>query len=266
MSYTYKGEQFPSVTTINGQLDKSGALIPWSLNCYESKILDIMDRMHYNARGQYELATCAFNMLLKQAKKEYKEVSKDAIDIGTQVHDAIEQYIKTGQDLRGELKPEVENGFIAFLEWEADNVDKWLESEIKLVNYEDGYAGTYDGTFIHKKGYTVLVDFKTSKAIYDEYWLQNAAYREARNKLEGEHTIIFERGKGGTFTYNLDNIHIDKVAVLRLDKETGMPEYKERKENRMHNDYMAFKSLVDHYYYAKKRRLKNNHIVKEIWG
>ncbi len=39
-----------------------------------------------------------------------------------------------------------------------------------------GYAGTLD-RIINLNGKRILVDIKTSNAIYDSYWLQLAAYR-----------------------------------------------------------------------------------------
>lgn len=255
MSYSFKGEQLPSVTTIIGQLDKSGALIGWALNCYEAKLKELIEA------GE-DLDTA-----IGIAKRDYESVSDTAKNIGKQVHDAIERYIKYGRDLNGlELKDEVQNGFLAFLEWEKENVKYWIESEVQTVNINVGYAGTYDAIFMSNDNQIVMVDFKTSKAVYDEYWLQLAAYKQARELLYGQYTIEFERGEGATFTYDLPDIIIDRVAVLRLDKDTGNPDYVVRDKVKTIHDFMAFEALTDFYYYAKKRRLKNNLRVDEIWG
>lgn len=252
MSYTYIGEQFPSVSKILGQLDKSGALIPWALNCFESKLNQLLKN------------GVDVDEAIITAKKSYRDVSSEALDIGTQVHDAIERYIKTGKDLSGELKPEVANGFIAFLEWESEHVSKWIECEVRTINYEVGYAGTYDGIFLNKDGDVVMIDFKTSKAIYDEYWMQVSAYREARMSLAGKYEVLFERGQGAIFKYDLPEIRINRTAILRLDKVTGMPEYIVRDRAKMFRDYMAFEKLVEFFYAQKNRRLKNNHIVESL--
>lgn len=254
MSYTFKESQYPSVSTILNQLDKSGALMGWALNCYEAKLNELI------ADG------VDIEEAIKTAKKEYKNVSNEALDIGTQVHDAIEQYIKTGKDLTGQLKDEVANGFLAFLEWEKEHVVRWLESEVQTVDEKVGYAGTYDAIFQSTTGEIVMVDFKTSKSIYDEYWLQLAAYKNAREQLFGEYTINFERGQGAVFNHSLEEIYINKVAILRLDKSTGMPEYVERDPKKTIHDFMAFECLTNFFYNAKKRRLKNNPIVNEIWS
>jgi hypothetical protein len=251
--YTYKGQQYPSVSTIIGQLDKSDALIPWALNCFEAKLNELI------ASGT------PVSEAIVIAKRDYRNVSDTALDIGSQVHSAIEQYIKTGKDLSGELMPEVANGFIAFLQWESENVSKWIESEIKTVNTTYGYGGTLDAIFENRDGEIVIVDFKTSKAIFDEMWLQISAYRKAREETFGQYTIDFDRGETATFSYDLPKIEIEQSAILRLDKQTGMPEYVVRDSKKTTRDFTAFAHLTDFYYNQKKRRLKGNEIVKSIW-
>lgn len=246
-----KNVQMVSVTTILDELNKPW-LTPWALDCYQAKIKELLDLDD----GQ------SLDDIIDTAKKEYKTVKQYACDIGTQVHDAIEQYIKTGADLTGTLKPEVENGFLAFLEWEKANVKKWIEVETKIYHPHLIYAGTYDGIFESLDGRIVLVDFKTSKAIYDSYWLQVASYMHARESIIGTYEVVFTRGQGGTFSYALPSINIDDVAILRLDKETGAPEYKERDRRKIDTDMLAFSGLLTYYYNAKKRRLANNPRVK----
>jgi len=254
MAYTINGAQFPSVSTILGQLDKSGALMGWALNCFEAKLNELLE------------AGVDIEEAIKTAKRDYRTVQDEALFIGSAVHDAIEAYIKTGEDLSGEMKPEVANGFIAFLEWESENVERWIESEVRTVNEHIGYAGTYDAIFENKSGEIVMVDFKTSKAVYDEYHMQVSAYKYARESLSGQYQIIFERGQGSIDNYDLPPIKIDKCAILRLDKVTGMPEYKERDPKKTEHDYSAFCALTNFYYQQKKRRLKDNPIVKNLWS
>ena len=254
MSYTLNGEQYPSVTNVLSQLDKSSALIPWALNCFETRLKELLD-------GGMEIYQAII-----EAKKNYRDVSNTALDIGSQVHHAVEQYVKRGDDLRGSLKPEVENGFLAFLDWEEKNVSKWIESEIRTVNEIYGYAGTYDAIYENKQGVIILLDFKTSKAIYPEYWMQVAAYKKARESLFGEYEIYFEREECIIERFDLHEINIDKCAILRLDKETGIGEYKEREKKNIETYFRAFVSLVDFYYKHKKRRLKGNKIIKNLWS
>lgn len=58
-----------------------------------------------------------------------------------------------------------------------------LMCEASFLSHRLGYAGTIDRVYTIN-GKRMLVDIKTSNAIYDQYWLQCASYRE----LYREHT------------------------------------------------------------------------------
>ncbi len=70
--------------------------------------------------------------------------------------------------------------------------------ELNIINKELGYAGTID-RIIDLYGQKILVDIKTSNAIYPSYWLQLAAYRR----------LLKSQG-----------INVDKVAILWLNSKT----------------------------------------------
>ena len=68
------------------------------------------------------------------------------------------------------------------------------------------------------------------------------------------------------FAYEMtpDCVQVDGCGVLRLDKITGQPEFKDYSEG-YERKLGAFLALVEFYYKDKKRRLKNNPKVKENW-
>jgi len=220
-SYKINDITYPSVTTILGILDKSSALIPWAVRL----------------AVKYCEANKDDPMVFDRALKEWRKVSEEAMDIGSEIHKLIELYIKDGRDAVGQLRPEVENGFLAFLEWEQENGCEWLQSEMTVINSSAGYAGTLDAIVKFTKGKmagkTYVIDFKSSKGFYDGYGKQIAAYRFACGQ------------------------EVDGMGVLRLDKETGEPEFKDYSEG-YERKLQAFHALVDFYYADKKRRLKNN--------
>jgi len=75
-----------------------------------------------------------------------------------------------------------------------------------------------------------LIDWKSSKGIYDEYRIQVAAYAEAYNlKALAEGRPLVER-----------------VGVLRLDKETGAPEYCDCTEG-MEERFKAFAAVREYF-------------------
>jgi hypothetical protein len=224
-SYTIDGVEYPRVTTITGLLDKSGGLVPWAVDCMEKELVENYDPM------------VSLPEQVNNAKYAYKRVSNEAKDIGSEVHAIIERYIKAklcgfSFDIQGS-KPKVENAYLAFLEWEKHNVKKWLESELTVCDTLNCYAGTLDAVALLNNGFTYCIDFKASNGFYDGYDMQAVAYDHA---------------------YDSDDRH---VGVLRLDKKTGFPEWKDY-TNRYNQAYRGFMYLLDFYYAYKKRRLKNN--------
>lgn len=75
-----------------------------------------------------------------------------------------------------------------------------LHIEQNIISEYLGFAGTIDRV-INLNGKTLLIDIKTSNAIYDSYWLQLAAYEQLMIKAYGEKPI-------------------DGVAILWLNAKT----------------------------------------------
>jgi hypothetical protein len=71
--------------------------------------------------------------------------------------------------------------------------------EMNIISKELGYAGTID-RIIDMDGEKILLDIKTSNAIYPSYWLQLAAYR--------------------SLLMNKAGIRVNKVAILWLNAKT----------------------------------------------
>lgn len=225
--YKIDGVPFTRVSTILGQLDKSGPLIHWALNCAEQYIKE-------NLSGTEPVFET-----VARAKKEFRNVSQKALDIGSEIHHIIERYIKSGRDAVGELKPEVENGFLAFLDWEQKNAVKWLESEVFVFSEWLQVAGTFDA-ICEIGGKKYLIDFKSSKAVYDEYLLQVCAYALMYRERTGE--------------------QIKNLGILRLDKETGEPEFVDITAkygtDKVEKLTKAFECLAKFYYLFKEGKAK----------
>ena len=167
-------------------------------------------------------------------------MAADAADIGSEIHGLIENYIKNGVDPRGKIRPEVENGFLAFLEWEQAHGVKWIGSEKTVFDDYIMVAGTVDA-IAEIDGKRYLIDFKSSKAIYDEYKMQVAVY---------------------TKMYENENDYLEGAGILRLDKNTGLPEWVDFSQKTNWRDefnrlWLAFAGLSDYFYFSKNRRLKN---------
>jgi len=91
--YPINGKQLASVTTIiDDCTDKSNGLMPWAarMACEYIKInsnFSIPDNIYHVPIEIFDAAVLHF-----------REVSQEALDIGSAVHSAIEYYLKTGKE------------------------------------------------------------------------------------------------------------------------------------------------------------------------
>jgi len=229
MAYQYakgypKGEfLLPSVTKIIGDCtDKSRALTQWSanqvvawikLNCTKSK----GNFPHWKVNEEQ----------LNQARFNFREVSDEALAVGSAVHAAIEDYLLTGKEPDTDHS-QVVSGFLAFLEWMDEHKVKPIAIEETV--YGKYFAGTLDLRCL-LNGKTYVIDFKTSKAIYaNDYGPQIAAYRST---FDNYATLDISENVLG-------------CGILRLDKETGLPEWKDF-SNRYEKDLKVFNKMVELY-------------------
>lgn len=209
-------QKLPSVTTVLNILNKP-ALMYWSVNCCCDYILQKHNHL------------TSLNDTINSARKAWRSVQREALEIGTEVHEKIHLYLTLNKE------PKIENSavlsaFIAFLEWKEKHKLEIIECEKKV--YHENYAGTAD-LICMLNGKRTLIDFKSSKDIYNEYIYQVAAYASAYN-------------------YTCAN-KIESIGILRLDKETGIPEYKDVVEY-WDVYFSAFIPLVNHWW--KKQKIK----------
>lgn len=138
-------------------------------------------------------------------KKYFYETKRDtAASVGTICHFMCECYLKNVEPDLSEFPKEqvslAENGFIKFLEFWEKSALEVLHTEHALVHPYSPFGGTLDAICKDKDGNHVLLDLKTSKALYPEMFAQLAAYRELWNQeyLEDERikrSIIIRIGK-----------------------------------------------------------------------
>jgi hypothetical protein len=148
------GTQVPGGSTISKIGDDAGALIHWAwkLGC---------------------------------EGKNYRDVSKEACDIGTLAHFYIECFLNNQvADLSDYTQDERDKALVCyhkFLEWWEGQKLRKVYTEIQLVHEELRYGGTIDLIAERDNGEFVLLDFKTSKKISDSYWRQCAGYAQLFN-------------------------------------------------------------------------------------
>lgn len=172
-TYTVDGQIVDGVTGVLSVIAKP-ALIAWAANMAAEHIIaalkpgQVMDEM--SIKG-----------LANDAKAAHRKKKEQAADVGSFVHEWIENYIKTGGEQKHIEHPEIKNGVAAFMEWVNAHSVQFVASEGKIYSQKHGYAGTFD--FIATvDGKHYLGDIKTSSGVYPEHFLQTTAYQMARQE------------------------------------------------------------------------------------
>jgi len=181
--YTVDGAIIPSVTGITKIIDKSGPLMWWAvgqcLEYCESRLGGYKAKSRADKIWRDEIEKKQF---LHDAHRAHLRTSKKAADIGTLVHEWIDDFL-TGKRLKDDLPKNVaaRSSVESFLDWFDEHVEEVYDTEFKVYSREHGYAGTadFDGVI---DGERALVDWKTSKSIYPEYEIQGNAYILAREE------------------------------------------------------------------------------------
>jgi CRISPR/Cas system-associated exonuclease Cas4 (RecB family) len=202
-----KGNKLISVTKITGTIDKSNALIIWATRLMGKYLLD-------NLKGK-----TIDEQVVEMAQKEWRKAKDEAADIGTQIHDWIEMKIKGLEPTMPE-NDKVKNGVFAFLKWQNENKIKFIANEQIVYSKKYNFVGKFDAIIeIKKKKY--LIDYKSSKAIYPEFYLQTAAYQLAYEEEHGktiDGRILIHLGKDdGVFeSIEINDYEKDKKAFIGL--------------------------------------------------
>ena len=227
--HSYKADDVivPSATQVLGIISKP-ALVPWALKMGATWLERNMfydDTSSSEGQGVFHTKGMGLDALIKAVKAAYKTKSGDALNIGNLTHEWLEKAIKwklgEGEAPDNPTNEGVINAVDAFREWVKENDVKWISSEEKLYNRGYKYAGTVDAIAEINGDYCVI-DWKTSRAIYPEYYLQVAAYAKAVEDMKGR--------------------HVDATYILRCDKTTGMFEAARSAEPELSENFKAFLS------------------------
>ena len=156
----------------------------------------------------------------------------EAADVGTLAHAMIQAHL-TGEDLDMEQYAPVtidlaENAVISYFEWEKQHKIEPILCEKPLVSESHRYGGTVD-CYCLLDGVPTLLDFKTGKAIYDEYFVQLAAYK----------ALLHEHGYA-----------VEQCRILRVGRDETEG-FEERSVADTTKYFMVFQNLLDVYYLKK---------------
>lgn len=151
------GNFYPSVTTILDAYPKSAAFFEW----------------------------------LKKAGEDADEIRDEAGRKGSAVHQVCEDY-DSGLEcsmLNEYFKPRFKQiewaMFERYVEFRTKFKYELVANELHYISPVLGFAGTLDRVF-RVDGKLILVDIKTSNALHNHYWLQQAAYRQLWDEVNEE--------------------------------------------------------------------------------
>lgn len=161
------GERVPGVTSITGLVDKD--LAQWGSDMAVKWMVENWYTWNPGARSDEK----AFN----GARYRWREFRNERGNVGTGVHNYIEDVILGAGPFVDDLDTEQQK--IVF-QWEdmcfTTGMDFWgTERQV----WGDGYGGTLDA-YATLNGKRVLVDWKTSKSVHWEYYMQLAALKNAQ--------------------------------------------------------------------------------------
>ena len=208
-TYMVEGKQVPAVTRIVDAVSpknltewaaKSGA--DWWMSNYHRCIENEPDMV-----GEYN------TYIYDGIRYAHKEISREAQNIGSDVHKWIELHIRSKMDdghlfveYPDDVKVPMEN-FHKWLAMAEKRGIEWLGSEKKIYSKLWNYAGTIDA-LARINGELYVIDFKTSAKIYKEYYLQVYGYAQAIHEMINDDSV----SKGLAYK------DYPKGMIVRLDK------------------------------------------------
>ncbi len=169
-----------SVTSILGVLNKE-ALLQWavdqSMDYLRGALLPAED-------GVIHLTPGALEEHLRAARSAHYRTKTEAAALGTQAHEFVEEFLRTGTDpdMVG-VDARVLNCYDLFRAWWDQARLSVVQTELMVYHPGLGYAGQLDFLAADAEGNPVLVDWKTSKAVYWNYNLQVVAYAKALREM-----------------------------------------------------------------------------------
>lgn len=198
---TPDGTRVPGATTITGLLNKPH-LVKWANNLG----LEGIDSSKY---------------------------TDEAAAVGTLAHEMVQAHLQ-GFEVDTSMYSPIQvdlasNAVLSFLEWQSRHKIKPIICETPMVSAKLRYGGTVD-CYCMLDGVPTLLDFKTGKAIYDEYFVQVSAYKE----------LLLEAGHP-----------VERVQILRIGRDETEG-FEERAITDTTKYFNIFANLLDIYYIKKQ--------------
>lgn len=235
-------QEVPSVTSVLGVLEKGG-LSWWGMKVGIEGVQHLLRHGIVHPMTSWSQAPVddVVDALTREKLTVNHTLSK-AGDRGTSVHDALEDFTKTGQMPYPEIYPESEQGYVAglkkfLLAWAGDNVCSDIQAEVMVGSLVHLYAGRYDLRCYFGGGNMVtrtypkrankieelpagryMLDLKTSSGVYPSHALQLAAYEGASVECGYEPTdyrAVIHVTKAGEYELVLTSATLEDFLSVR---------------------------------------------------
>lgn len=217
--YELDGVKYPSVTTILGTISKP------ELNRWVKKMT--LDKV----QESLAISGISSEEVIKQASVASDTIRDEAANIGSSVHDYIHRYLK-GETFA--IPEHLSIPYNTFVEFHNTSGLIFIKSEEIVYSKKHVFAGTLDLLVSDpSEGVFIVGDIKTSNNIYQEAYLQVAAYSIAYHEMYG--------------------VDIGETFIIRLDKNLSKAEIKVRDKDALERDKSVFLSVLDIYKYLKER-------------
>ena len=190
--YMVDGEPKSSVTTVIGNHQNKNCL----LFCKRKMVLDGLKNVLISQKKPID----EINKLIKKVELSTNELEEYARDIGTNLHEWIDLYVKGKKPAIPNSEP-LKTMVNKWLKWWKASKLEIVESELPLYSSKYDLAGTLDLIVTQKswKGKLALLDTKTSKDFYVDQAIQIETYRR--------------------FLEETTDFKIQKLAIVNIPKE-----------------------------------------------
>jgi hypothetical protein len=259
--YWLDGKRLPSVTTILGRFKDSKGLMIWQYNQgREHERIQSANNVIEQARAvaphvpnSHALASALWGndwdvrplpYAPRDAYDKRAAVAEAAL-AGTIAHDMIEQYVLakglpqpdlieaemllkhgagTANAPGDDVQRRARNSFRQFLEWWENTRLTVTHTEIGLKSTKHRFGGTPDAIGLDNRGRVVLIDWKTSNAVYGDYLYQLAAYallieeNHPELKPEGFHLLRVAKESADFAHHYFGELDEEKEAFILMTR------------------------------------------------
>lgn len=177
------------------QILNKPALVGWAK---KESLLLVQSALTEQINSDIKITPEWIDDLIKRAKKRPDNIKDAAADLGTRVHEFIDLIIhgKEPKDLK-DIPPDLDAPVTAFKTWWKNSGIELVMGDTKVASLIYEFGGSLDALG-RRNGSYIILDWKTSNAIYSEYSLQVSAYAQAFAETYGifvQEAIICRFGK-----------------------------------------------------------------------